>query len=61
MHTHLQEKKDEAQITEKGEGKQNEYKEEKVCFLAIFTNNLKTMLLKNNTTQIFLNLYLLIF
>ena len=33
MHTHLQEKKDEAQITQKGEGKQHEYKEEKYIFL----------------------------
>ena len=46
MHTHLQEKKDEAQITEKGEGKQHEYKGEKVYFLSIFTNNLKTIFLK---------------
>ena len=46
MHRHLQEKKDKAQITEKGEGKQHEYKEEKVYFLAIFKNNLKTISLK---------------
>ena len=39
MHTHLQEKKDKAQITEKREGKQHEHKEEKVYFLATFKNN----------------------
>ena len=36
MHTHLQEKKDKVQITEKGEGKQHKYKEEKVIFSGHF-------------------------
>ena len=33
MHAHLQEKKDEAQITEKGEGKQHEYKDNRYILL----------------------------